>query len=173
MAEKNNVDAAAAAAAAAKSCQSCLTLCDPIDGSPPGSPVPGSFQARTLEWVAISFSNEWKWKWSLSVVSNSQRPHGLQPTRLLRPWNFPGESTRVGRQCLLLMWMGPCLLSTYVSAEVSLSWLTGRNGSWRSMVPTLVSKPGTSKISWVAFPIWAPWQFPRNFHWLGFFCPFQ
>ena len=46
-----------AAAAAAKSLQSCLTLCDPIDGSPPGSAVPGTLQARTLEWVAISFSN--------------------------------------------------------------------------------------------------------------------
>ena len=45
------------AAAAAKSLQSCLTLCDPIDGRPPGSPVPGILQARTLEWVAISFSN--------------------------------------------------------------------------------------------------------------------
>ena len=47
----------AAAAAAAKSLQSCPILCDPIDGSPPGSPVPGILQARTLEWVAISFSN--------------------------------------------------------------------------------------------------------------------
>ena len=46
-----------AAAAAAKSLQSCPTLCDPIDGSPPGSPIPGILQARTLEWVAISFSN--------------------------------------------------------------------------------------------------------------------
>ena len=46
-----------AAAAAAKSLQSCLTLCDPIDGSPPGSPVPGILQTRTLEWVAMSFSN--------------------------------------------------------------------------------------------------------------------
>ena len=53
---------AAAAAAAAKSLQLCPTLCDPIDGSPPGSPVPGILQARTLEWVAISFSNTWKWK---------------------------------------------------------------------------------------------------------------
>ena len=52
----------AAAAAAAKSLQSCPTLCDPIDCSPPGSPVPGILQARTLEWVAISFSNAWKWK---------------------------------------------------------------------------------------------------------------
>ena len=52
----------AAAAAAAKSLQSCPTLCDPRDGSPPGFPVPGILQARTLEWVAISFSNAWKWK---------------------------------------------------------------------------------------------------------------
>ena len=51
-----------AAAAAAKSLQSCPTLCDPIDGSPPSSPIPGILQARTLEWVAISFSNAWKWK---------------------------------------------------------------------------------------------------------------
>ena len=46
-------------AAAAKSFQSCLTLCDPIDGSPLGSPIPGILQARTLEWIAISFSNQW------------------------------------------------------------------------------------------------------------------
>ena len=52
----------AAAAAAAKSLQLCPTLCDPIDGSPPGSPVPGILPARTLEWVAISFSNAWRWK---------------------------------------------------------------------------------------------------------------
>ena len=50
----------AAATAAAKLLQSCPTLCDPIDGSPPGSPVPGILQTRTLEWVAISFSNAWK-----------------------------------------------------------------------------------------------------------------
>ena len=49
-------------AAAAKLLQSCLTLCDPIDGSPPGSPVPGILQARTPEWVVISFSSAWKWK---------------------------------------------------------------------------------------------------------------
>ena len=54
---ETQMKAAAAAAAAAKSLQSCPTLCDPIDGSLPGSPVPGILQARTLEWVAISFSN--------------------------------------------------------------------------------------------------------------------
>ena len=61
--------AAAAAAAAAKSLQSCQTLCDPIDGSPPGSAVPGILQARTLEWVAISFSNAWKWKVKVKSLS--------------------------------------------------------------------------------------------------------
>ena len=50
------------AAAAVKSLQSYRTLCDPIDGSPPGFPIPGILQARTLEWVTISFSNAWKWK---------------------------------------------------------------------------------------------------------------
>ena len=57
------------AAAAAKSPQSCPTLCDPIDGSPPGSAVPGILQARTLEWVAISFSNVWKWKVKVKSLS--------------------------------------------------------------------------------------------------------
>ena len=56
----------------AKSLQSCLTLCDPIDGSPPGSPIPGILQARTLEWVAISFSNAWKWKVKVKVKSFSR-----------------------------------------------------------------------------------------------------
>ena len=62
-----------ATAATAKSLQSCPTLCDPIDGSPPGSPIPGILQARALEWVAISFSmhESEKWKWSHSVVSDS------------------------------------------------------------------------------------------------------
>ena len=56
-------------AAAAKSLQSCLTLCDPIDCSPPGSPVPGILQARTLEWVAISLSKAWKWKVKVKSLS--------------------------------------------------------------------------------------------------------
>ena len=80
-----------------KSFQLCPTLCDPIDGSLPGSPVPGILQARTLEWVAISFSNAWKWKVKVKslIVSDSSRPHGLQPTRVLCPWDFPGKSTGV------------------------------------------------------------------------------
>ena len=65
-------------AASAKSLQSCPTLCDPIDGSPPGSPIPGILQARTLEWVAISFSNAWKWKVQVKSLSR------VRP--LVTPW---------------------------------------------------------------------------------------
>ena len=61
-----------AAAAAANSLQPCPTLCNPIDGSPPGSPIPGILQARTLEWVAISFSNAWKWKMKVKSLSHVQ-----------------------------------------------------------------------------------------------------
>ena len=57
------------AAATAKSLQLCLTLCDPIDGSPPGSPIPGILQAKTPEWVAISLSNAWKWKLKVKSLS--------------------------------------------------------------------------------------------------------
>ena len=72
------------AAAAAKSLQSCPTLCDPIDGSPQGSPVPGILQARTLEGVAISFSNAWEWK--VKVKS-------LSPVQLLAtPWTAADQA---------------------------------------------------------------------------------
>ena len=99
--------------AAAKSLQSCLTLCDPIDGRPPGSPVPGILQARTLEWVAISFSNAWKWKVKVKSLSRvrPQWPHGLQLSRLLRPWDFPGKSTPIQyfRQIVYLVRVCPML----------------------------------------------------------------
>ena len=78
-------------------------LCDPIDGSTPGSPVPGILQARTLEWATMTFSYAWKWKRKGKLLSMfySSRPHGLQPTRLLHPWDFPGKRTRVDCHCLL------------------------------------------------------------------------
>ena len=68
-------------AAAAKSLQSCLTLCDPIDDSPPGSPAPGILQARTLEWVASPFSNAWKWKVKGTLLSHVRL--------LVTPWTPP------------------------------------------------------------------------------------
>ena len=96
-----------AAAAAAKSLQSCLTLWDPIDGRPPGSLSLGF--SRQEHWSGLPFPSPMhesdKWKWSCSVVSDPQQPHGLQPTRLLYPWDFPGKSTGVGCHCLLLSWV--------------------------------------------------------------------
>ena len=76
---RRNINNLKYADTAAKSLQSCPTLCDPIDGSPPGSPVPGILQARILEWVAISFSNAWKWKVKVKPFSCVQ----LSAT----PWN--------------------------------------------------------------------------------------
>ena len=92
-----------ATAATAKSLQSCPTLCDPTDGSPPGSPIPGILQARTLEWVAISFSNAWKWEVKLKSLSRVWllATPWTAATRLLCPWDFPGKSTGVGCHCLL------------------------------------------------------------------------
>ena len=84
--------------AAAKSLQSCPTLCNPIDISPPGTPVPGILQARTLEWVAISFSNAWKWK-SESEVTQSC-------TTLSDPMDcsLPGSSIHGIFQARVLEW---------------------------------------------------------------------
>ena len=83
---------------AAKSLQSCLTLCDPLDGSPPGSAVPGILQARILEWAAISFSNAWKWKVKVKLFSHVRL--------FVIPWTAAHQapqSTGVGCHCLLLL----------------------------------------------------------------------
>ena len=90
--------------AAAKSLQSCPTLCDPIDGSPPGSPVPGILQARTLEWVSISFSNAWKWKVKVKSLSRIRL--------LVTPWTAANQappSMGYSRQGFLVI---PFLIST-------------------------------------------------------------
>ena len=95
----------AAAAATAKSLQSCPTLCSPIDGSPPGSPVLGILQdtGGTLEWVAISFSNAWKWKVKVKSLSHVWLLATPWTTAYQAPlsWDFPGKSTGVGCHCLL------------------------------------------------------------------------
>jgi len=72
---------------AAKSLQSCPTLCNPRDGSPPGSPVPGILQARTLEWVAISFSNAWKWKVKVKSLRLSTWKLHSRVRLLATPWS--------------------------------------------------------------------------------------
>ena len=110
------------AAAAAKPLQSCPTLCNPIDGSPPGSPVPGILQARTLEWVAISFSNASKWK----VKGKS-----LSRVRLLAtPWTTSYQAPASVGFSRQVYWSGvplpspstsPNLLQLYVH-KYSISW---------------------------------------------------
>ena len=111
----------AAAAAAAKSLQSCPTLCDCIDGRPSGSPVPGILQARTLEWVAISFSSAWKWKvkvkslsrvqllatqWTAAYrappsmgLSRQEYWSGMPSPSLKRPWNPLNSSSLIYSHC--------------------------------------------------------------------------
>ena len=137
------------AAAAAESLHLCLTLCDPIEVSPPGSPVPGTLQARTLEWVAISFSNAWKWKvkgklfsrvWLL--VTSWTAAHGAPPSM-----GFSSKSTGVGCHCLLpfCIWMDAKLLlvrgeykwrtSCLASLQVSRAIILDTSGSllfWHS-----------------------------------------
>ena len=102
-----------AAAAAAKSPQSCRTLCDPIDSSPPGSAVHGILQARTLEWVAISFSNAWKWKVKVKSLSRV-RPFVTPWTAAFQAPPSVGfsrqEITTYQQKCLLIssqlvMWL--------------------------------------------------------------------
>ena len=80
-----------------------VRLCNPIDGSPQAPPSLGF--SRQEHWSGLPLPSPMheseKWKWSRSVMSDSSWPHGLQPTRLLRPWDFPGKSTGVGCHCFL------------------------------------------------------------------------
>ena len=89
--------------AAAKLLQSCPTLCDPIDTTHQAPPSLGF--SRPEHWSGLSFPSPMheseKWKRSRSVMSDPQQPHGLQPSRLPHPWDFPGKSTGVGCHCLL------------------------------------------------------------------------
>ena len=90
-----------ATAAATKLLQSCPTLCNPIDGSPPSSPILGILQARTLEWVAISFSNAWKWKVKVKSLSR------VRPTATLSDsmdCSLPGSSIHGIFQARVLEW---------------------------------------------------------------------
>ena len=118
------------AAAAAKSLQSCPTLCDPIDGSPLGSPVPGILQARTLEWVAISFSNAWKQKVKVKLLSR---------VRLLAtPWTAAHQtppSMRFSRQD---DWIGVPLPSPFPR------WLSGKESACQEGDPSLIPGSGRS-----------------------------
>ena len=108
----------AAAAAAAKSLQSCLTLCDPIDGSPPGSPVPGILQARTPEWVAISFSNAWKWKVKVKSLSHVRF--------LVTPWTVVHQAPPSMGFSKREYWSGVPLPSPDSNCKIQDNWIKSR-----------------------------------------------
>ena len=101
-------------AATAKSLQSRPTLCDPIDGSPPGSPVPGILQARTIERVAISFSNAWKWKVKVKSISHVQL--------LATPWTAAYQAPLSMRFSRQEYWSGVPLPSPSIILNISLNW---------------------------------------------------
>ena len=116
----------AAAAATAKSLQSCPTLCDPIDGSPPGSAIPGILQERTLECVVISFSNAWKWKVKVKSLSRVRLLATPWTTahQALCPWDSPGKSTGVGASAFSIDTLSSCqLLTTHFHSALSLNVL--------------------------------------------------
>ena len=123
--------------------QSCPTLCYPIDSSPPGSTVPGILQARTLEWVVISFSNAQKWK--VKVKSPSHVRLFATPWAAAyhapRPWDFPGKSTGVGCHCLLPR---PSLKCNYPAYHMHLCRFPWLPPSFSLSVPFLF---------WLPFPV--------------------
>ena len=104
-------------AAAAKLLQLCLTLCDPIDGSPPGSPIPGIFQARTLEWVAISFSNAWKLKVKVKLLSRVRL--------LVTPWTAAHQAPASMGFPRQEYWSGVPLPSPRILEWVAISFSRG------------------------------------------------
>ena len=130
-----------AATAAAKSLQSCPTLCDPIVGSPPGSPVPGILQARTLEWVAIAFSNAWKWK--VKVKS----PSRVWP--LVTPWTAVYQAPLSMGFSRQEYWSGVPLPSPEVSQGCSLNTKSASSRPTRCAVlaPTSMREHGSCVYS--------------------------
>ena len=140
-------------AAAAKSRQLCPTLCDPIDGSPPGSLVPGILQARTLEWVAISFSNTSKWKVKMKLLICNPRDCSLQ-----------GSSVHGSFQAGVLEWGAIAFSTIYVqfSSVQSLSrvqlfstpWIAAHQASLSitnsrsSLRLTSIMAPHSSTLAW-------------------------
>ena len=145
----------AAAAAAAKLLQSCPTLCDPIDGLLPGSSVPGILQARTLEWVAISFSNAWKWKVKVKSLSR------VRP--LATPWTAAHQvppSMGFSRQ---EYWSGVPSPSPNTVAVTSITQKTELRWPWDDRTGGQVAKKPREMSSWAKESI-CPWNMRKLFH---------
>ena len=139
-------------AAAAKLLQSCPTLCDPIDGSPLGSPIPGILQARTLEWVAISSSNAWKWKVKVKSLSGT----------LSDPMDcsLPGSSVHGIFQARVLEWVATAFSRDKQNHRQNLErektlgvdWYPGSNCTWGNFLlwtTSYLDKP----ITFFSFPL--------------------
>ena len=150
-----------ATAAAAKSLQSCPTLCDPRDGSPPGSSVPGILQARTLEWVAIAFSNARKWKWSRSVMFDSSRCHGPAAYQAPPSMGFSRQE----------YWCGvplpyPNMLSRLVITILPRSKCLLISGL--QSPPAVILEPQNKVSQFPLFPIYLSWSYGTRCHFLSF-----
>ena len=132
---------------AAKSLQSCPTLCDPIDGNASGSAVPGILQARTLEWVAISFSNAWKWKWKVKVKSFSG--DGLFATTWTAAYQAP-LSMGLSRQ---EYWSGLLLPSPMEEEDSTLinSYSENSSISWMSFIIQNLALCLTGSRHWMEY----------------------
>ena len=135
------------AAAAAKSLQSCLTLCDPLDGSPPGSAVPGIPQARTLEWVAISFSNSWKWKVKVKLLSCVWL--------FITPWTAVYQAPPSMGFSRQEYWSGLPLPSPCMSAESSMNLGCGLRRDQEAISEVLATLSWEAQNSWMgrAWPV--------------------
>ena len=128
------------AAAAAKSLQSCPTLCDPIDSSPLGSPVPGLLQARTLEWVAISFSNAWKWKVKVKSLSRARL--------LVTPWTVAYQAPPAMGFSRQEYWSGSPLPSPTEERTQLRNWRKGIYSPCLYMVSHTHKPEKVFKLSW-------------------------
>ena len=114
----------------AKSLQSSPTLCDPIDGSPPGSPVHGILQARTLEWVAIAFSNAWKWKVKVTLLSHLRL--------LVTPWTAAHQAPPSMGFSRQEYWSGVPLPSQYwPPTDLLLMLIISQLIFWKSIISSI------------------------------------
>ena len=140
-----------AVAAAAKSLQSCPTLCNLIDGSPPGSPIPGILQARTLEWVAISFSNAWKWKVKVKSLSRVQL--------LAVPWTIAHQAPPSMEFSSQEYWSGVPLPSPQYSILMHIY------GIWKDDDNNPICEPAKETQMYITV-FWTLWERARV-GWLG------